>query len=817
MWPKVIEKLEARLEAAKKPQESVVSLISDQLAGVTLHAYQEEGLRWLMHRDAASLNPIVGDEMGLGKTLQTIAFMCYLVSTKVLSSPCLVVAPLSVLPNWEEQLARFAPHLALVTYTGTKDERTATAAKIASTSPHVVLTSYELVLHDIGFFRAKPWVLGVFDEGHRLKNPKGKLYRALVDEITFERKLLLTGTPVQNNMEELAALLSFLNPAVFSEDVTERFRQETLPQPTLRALLAPLVLLRTVADVESTLNLPPLTKVVVHTQMAPMQRAYYKDIVSGGSAVSLMNVLAQLRKACNHPYLFPNAEPEPFSEGPHLHENSGKLHVLHALLPELRARGHVVLLFSTSTAFLDIIQDYCTMAQLSYERLDGSVRGEERWQTIDRFRKQDNTFLFLLSTRAGGVGLNLQRADTVIFCDVDYNPQMELQALARAYRMGQTKPIHVLHLVCQHSVEELIYKRALAKLELSHKVREASKLHLAEADGQPACLDGLDANAVLAYGLHHLLENSDDALVPLSPAEIAALLDRSTPTTTVEPVALDEVAVDSMYHFEGTDYSGQDAVCLAQLQAIAPKATGRKKKLVVHYEDDGADRDAEETAEERAAREQAARAKKLALWHKHGYTSHVAAAPTEDELEPEESSLELQYLSGNAATVAPGDGCPVVIVHCVDTSGAWTPRGFFGALSSRSPLPEAVYAMAKKCADLKLGQAHCIPVEPGVFVCLLVVQSSTRSKLKLRTAKTLAFRLNALQESLAGLAAFAKAHNAQVHMPRLGAGTPGFNWYAVERLVKKHLVRQGVATHVYYFAPMHKKAKAAPPQSLSSQ
>ncbi|KDO19336.1 hypothetical protein SPRG_15397 [Saprolegnia parasitica CBS 223.65] len=816
MWTSIVAKLDARLETAGAPSESVVALVTDQLQDVLLHAYQVEGLRWLLQRDAAGLNVIVGDEMGLGKTLQTIAFLCYLVSTKSLMAPSLVVAPLSVLPNWAEQIGRFAPHLRVVTYAGSKDERTAAQAKIATTSPHVVLTSYELVLLDTGYFKTLPWVLGVFDEGHRLKNPKGKLYQALCADISFDRKLLLTGTPVQNNMLELAALLAFLNPSVFTEDVVERFVAANLAPATLRALLAPLMLLRTVADVKSTLQLPPLSKVVVHTRMAPMQRAYYKEIVSKGSGdgpgVSLMNILAQLRKACNHPYLFPNAEPEPFSEGPHLYENSGKLHVLHALLPALHAQGHVVLLFSTSTAFLDIIQDYCTMAKLSYERLDGSVRGEERWQTIDRFRKRDDTFLFLLSTRAGGVGLNLQRADTVIFCDVDYNPQMELQALARAYRMGQTKPIHVLHLICQHSVEELIYKRSLAKLELSQKVREASKLHLHVDDTNPACLDGLPNDAVLAYGLHHLLESSDEALAPLSADEIAVLLDRTAPLEAAAPAILADVAVDNMYCFEGTDYSGQDAACLKTLKATTPTKTSRKgAKLKVQYEDDegGVDVDMEETEEERAARKQAALAKKLAMWAKNQYTSH-ALDPCDDDAANETNEMELAYTTGNAATVQPAGAQPLVIVHCVDTSGAWTPRGFFGALSSRSSAPETVYAAAKKCQDLKLGQAHCVPISDSVYVCLLVVQSSAKSKLKLRTAKTLAFRLNALQESLKALAGFARATGASVHMPRLGAGTPGFNWYAVERLLKKHLVRCGVETSVYYYKPPHKKPKAAP-------
>ncbi|OQS05648.1 chromodomain-helicase-DNA-binding protein 1 [Thraustotheca clavata] len=813
MWTKMINGLEAQLEKAAEPQDTVINAVTKQLNDVTMHDYQIEGLRWLIHRDNANINSIVGDEMGLGKTLQTIAFICYLITTKPMQGPCLIVAPLSVLPNWEEQFGRFAPHLSLVTYSGTKPQRVPLEKKIKASKPNVVLTSYEIVLLESSFFKSEKWALAAFDEGHRLKNPKGKLYKVLLNELSFERKLLLTGTPVQNNMEELAALLTFLNPNCFTKNVVEEFKTADLPPLTLRALLAPFILLRTVSDVEGVLKLPPLTKVTVHTKMSPMQREYYKQIVSkGATTLSLMNILAQLRKACNHPYLFPNAEPEPFIEGPHLYQNSGKLHVLHALLPRLRAEGHIVLLFSISTAFLDIIQDYCTMQHFSYERLDGSIRGEERWETIDRFRKHDDAFLFLLSTRAGGVGLNLQRADTVIFCDVDYNPQMELQALARAYRMGQTKPIHILHLICQHSVEELIHNRCRLKLEMSKKVREASKLHVQD-EKNLSCLEGLKDDAVLAYGLHHLLESEGEELQNLSNEEIEKLLDRTSASDHLANFELQESnKVDNMYCFEGTDYSSQDSASLSKLKKTA-RVSQRKTKTKVQYEDEDDDsQDYKETEEERAARKQANLEKRLALWKKHGYTSYVLQIDDAEEetFSDDEEPLELNYKSGNAAITFPTVANPIIIVHCVDTSGVWTNRGFFGAISHRSTVPQTVYAAAKKYGDLRLGQAHCIPLEeePNVYICLLVVQSSTTSKVKLRNTKTLTFRLNALQESLRALAIFARKNNAHVDMPRLGTGTPNFNWYAVERLLKKHLAQQRVQTNIYYYAPSHKKAKS---------
>ncbi|ETV92660.1 hypothetical protein H310_13103 [Aphanomyces invadans] len=814
-----VKALEKQLEHAAVTDtdgKDAVSMAIGCLHNVELHPYQKDGLAWLAHRERAHVNVILGDEMGLGKTVQTIAFVCYLnVAYAASFKTCLVVAPLSVLPNWNEQFTRYAPHLSVVTYCGDKNERRDLQTKFHSqASPKILLTSYELVALDTTFLKAcAPWSLGVFDEGHRLKNAKSQIHQTLRDDVISERKMILTGTPVQNNLAELAALLSLLNPMAFTPAVCLAFTA-TQPSPSLlRSILAPVMLLRTVDDVQEAVQLPPLTKVVIHTELSPMQRAYYKQIVSKGTAfestLSLMNVLAQLRKACNHPYLFPNAEPEPFEEGPHLYMNSGKLFVLHTLLHALHARNHVVLLFSTSTAFLDIIQDYCTWQKLSYERLDGSVRGEERWQAIDRFRHED-AFLFLLSTRAGGVGLNLQRADTVIFCDVDYNPQMELQALARAYRMGQTNAIHVMHLVCAHSVEEIMYKRSLEKLKLSATVRECSKArHALAVDGTPEWRDDM-----VQYGLQYLMEQSDDdGLQPLTDDQLETILHRGRSTTAMVAPALPTQLVDdeNMYYFDGHDYStttAADATCLKQLQ-LDMASTPRLRKTTpstIEYEHDADDAvdvvDADALAQQRLAR-------KHALWAKNNYTSYAIDA-TLSELghasgsnDDDDEACAITYKTGNAALASGDDVRPAIILHCVDTSGEWTSRGFFGAISHRAPYVEAAYRQMKVNHDLKLGQAHCIPLDNHTFVCLLVVQTYLHQKKK-RTGKTLAVRLNSLQLALAAVAAKARQCHATIHMPRLGAGTPGFNWYAVERLIKKHLR----AVTVYYFTPSTKRHKA---------
>ncbi|RHY35362.1 hypothetical protein DYB32_000158 [Aphanomyces invadans] len=786
-----VNALETQLEHAAVTDtdgKDAVSMAIGSLHNVELHPYQKDGLAWLAHRERAHVNVILGDEMGLGKTVQTIAFVCYLnVAYASTFKTCLVVAPLSVLPNWNEQFTRYAPHLSVVTYCGDKKERRDLQAKFHSqANPKILLTSYELVALDTTFLKAcAPWSLGVFDEGHRLKNAKSQIHQTLRDDVISERKMILTGTPVQNNLAELAALLSLLNPMAFTPAVCLAFTA-TQPSPSLlRSILAPVMLLRTVDDVQEAVQLPPLTKVVIHTELSPMQRAYYKQIVSKGTAfestLSLMNVLAQLRKACNHPYLFPNAEPEPFEEGPHLYMNSGKLFVLHTLLHALHARNHVVLLFSTSTAFLDIIQDYCT-APTRYDSL-GIMTERTPWRT-DRGK--------------------------VIFCDVDYNPQMELQALARAYRMGQTNAIHVMHLVCAHSVEEIMYKRSLEKLKLSATVRECSKArHALAVDGTPEWRDDM-----VQYGLQYLMEQSDDdGLQPLTDDQLETILHRGRSTTAMVAPALPTQLVDdeNMYYFDGHDYStttAADATCLKQLQ-LDMASTPRLRKTTpstIEYEQDADDAvdvvDADALAQQRLAR-------KHALWAKNNYTSYAIDA-TLSELghasrgnDDDDEACAIKYKTGNAALASGDDVRPAIILHCVDTSGVWTTRGFFGAISHRAPYVEAAYRQMKVNHDLKLGQAHCIPLDNHTFVCLLVVQTYLHQKKK-RTGKTLAVRLNSLQLALAAVAAKARQCHATIHMPRLGAGTPGFNWYAVERLIKKHLR----AVTVYYFTPSTKRHKA---------
>ncbi|OWZ23733.1 Chromodomain-helicase-DNA-binding protein 1 [Phytophthora megakarya] len=901
----LVHKLELRGQQTT-PLADQVKTQPDLLENVTLHDYQLEGLKWLLRKHEQGLNPILGDEMGLGKTLQVISFVAALVTAAreqktTAGGRFLVVAPLSVLPNWMEQFEQFAPSISTAMYIGPATDREATQKVIAASpqdQPLVVVTSYEMLLFDHDFFRKTLWEVMVMDEGHRLKNPKGQLHAIVSTKLRSKHMVILTGTPIQNDLQELFALLSILNPSVFKDqtlfettfrdyfsakaqrlDTDQRAKTKHLSsaEELMRRLLVPLLLLRTVQDVQGAFTLPPLSEMVVHTPMSAMQRAYYKEVIAKnadvlngvakaqGSRVPLLNILPQLRKACNHPYLFPGAEPEPFVEGSHLYENSGKLFVLHQILPRLKKEGHRVLLFSQSPPFLDIIQDFLTLESFAYERIDGSVRGKERWQCIERFRKDPETFVFLISTRAGGLGLNLQSADTVIFADSDYNPQTDLQAIARAYRLGQTKPIHVIKFLCANTVEESIYRRTLKKMRMADRIRNLARRTVDnddenDDDNSKSLLD------MIQFGLHRLMqeassENEYALMKPLDEEYIQHILTRKSAKpieeTTSDDMELPTLKSDkllesggdfqeeNMYYFEGEDYTkvvtskAQDAELLQKLCKEATTSTKRQTKASrKRYEQDDEDEfeeDEEQAIEneaervrKREERRQKALERKLSQWKANKYTSAAIdiSSPNDGSREPSprsdhrdfyRNSGRLFYKSGDASHPSFNSLrlSPYIIVHCVDNSGVWCSRGFFRTLSALSPTIQKQYEAAGRNGDLKLGSAHLIrlPSQNGAvdgFVCLLVVQGFIGKKKQrvgngptaqiVRQGKSSTFRLNALETALQILAHRALELGATVHLPRIGYGTPNFNWYAVERLLARNLRDVGVEATIYYYS-----------------
>nr|XP_033482552.1 chromodomain-helicase-DNA-binding protein 5 [Epinephelus lanceolatus] len=476
--------------------------------GGTLHPYQLEGLNWLRFSWAQGTDTILADEMGLGKTVQTIVFLYSLYKEGHSKGPFLVSAPLSTIINWEREFEMWAPDFYVVTYTGDKDSRAIireneftfedsavkTGRKVfrmKKDTPikfHVLLTSYELITIDQAILGSITWACLVVDEAHRLKNNQSKFFRIL-NGYKIYYKLLLTGTPLQNNLEELFHLLNFLTPERFNnlegflEEFADISKEDQIKK--LHDLLGPHMLRRLKADVFK--NMPAKTELIVRVELSPMQKKYYKFILTrnfealnskgGGNQVSLLNIMMDLKKCCNHPYLFPVAAveapvlPNGSYDGNLLVKSSGKLTLLQKMLKKLKDEGHRVLIFSQMTKMLDLLEDFLEFEGYKYERIDGGITGGLRQEAIDRFNAPGaQQFCFLLSTRAGGLGINLASADTVIIYDSDWNPHNDIQAFSRAHRIGQNRKVMIYRFVTRGSVEERITQVAKRKMMLTHLV-----------------------------------------------------------------------------------------------------------------------------------------------------------------------------------------------------------------------------------------------------------------------------------------------------------------------------------------------------------
>ncbi|XP_020534146.1 probable ATP-dependent DNA helicase CHR12 isoform X2 [Jatropha curcas] len=468
------------------------------LQGGRLRTYQLEGLQWMLSLFNNNLNGILADEMGLGKTIQTISLIAYLKEKKGVSGPHLIVAPKAVLPNWITEFSTWIPEdeIKAILYDGRLDERKALREQLSRDGNFdVLITHYDLIMRDKAFLKKIPWHYMIVDEGHRLKNHECALARTLVSGYQIQRRLLLTGTPIQNSLQELWSLLNFLLPNIFNSvqnfeewfnapfadrgDVSLTDEEQLLIIRRLHHVIRPFILRRKKDEVEK--YLPGKSQVILKCDMSAWQKVYYQQVTEmgrvglhtgTGKSRSLQNLSMQLRKCCNHPYLFVGEYNMWRRE--EIMRASGKFELLDRLLPKLRATDHRVLLFSQMTRLMDILEIYLQLHDYKYLRLDGSTKTEERGTLLKQFNAPDSPyFMFLLSTRAGGLGLNLQTADTVIIFDSDWNPQMDQQAEDRAHRIGQKKEVRVFVLVSVGSIEEVILERAKQKMGIDAKVIQA--------------------------------------------------------------------------------------------------------------------------------------------------------------------------------------------------------------------------------------------------------------------------------------------------------------------------------------------------------
>ncbi|WFC93451.1 RSC chromatin remodeling complex ATPase component [Malassezia brasiliensis] len=483
------------------------------LVGGKLKEYQMKGLQWMVSLYNNRLNGILADEMGLGKTIQTISLITFLIESKKQNGPYLVIVPLSTLTNWVNEFNKWAPSVSTLVYKGTPSVRKQLAAQLKMGTFQVLLTTYEYIIKEKNLLGKIKWTFMIIDEGHRMKNTQSKLTVTLTQNYSSRYRLLLTGTPLQNNLPELWALLNFVLPKIFNSiksfdewfntpfvntgtnDNSMRLNEEEalLIIKRLHKVLRPFLLRRLKKDVES--ELPDKVEKVIKCRMSALQVKLYQQMKKHKMIMSdagpagqvtkptgirgLQNAIMQLRKICNHPYAFEQVEAtiNPSKEnGPDLYRVAGKFELLDRILPKLFATGHRVLIFFQMTAIMDIMEDFLRFRGIKYLRLDGSTKPDDRSVLLREFNKADSPYdVFILSTRAGGLGLNLQSADTVIIYDSDWNPHQDLQAQDRAHRIGQKVEVRILRLVTEKSVEETILSRAQSKLEINGKVIQAGK------------------------------------------------------------------------------------------------------------------------------------------------------------------------------------------------------------------------------------------------------------------------------------------------------------------------------------------------------
>jgi len=543
------------------------------LGGNQLRDYQTQGVNWLLRSWYQRRGCILADEMGLGKTIQVVAMLEHLFSVEGIKGPFLVVVPLSTIEHWRREVEGWTK-MSLCVYHdigGGRDcrdvireyewyfkDRSRRLLKF-----HILVTTYDDLIKDYEELAEAPWRVVVVDEAHRLRNQKSKLLECLQLIMPrgqvrhgYQQIITMTGTPLQNNITELWSLLNFIEPSKFPdlEKFEERFgdMQSEEQVRILQRRLEPFLLRRVKEDVAD--EIPPKKETVIDVELTTLQKQYYRAIFeknhaflfkgTKGALPKLMNIQMELRKCCNHPFLVPGVEEfemdrlqaedqaewgtvtaakfdrlesQRVERG--LVMSSGKMVLVDKLLPKLKREGHKVLFFSQMVRVLDLLEEYCEFRGYNVERLDGRITGNERQRAIDRFNTNEDSFVFLLSTRAGGVGINLTAADTVIIFDSDWNPQNDIQAQARCHRIGQTKDVMVYRLITRRSFEAEMFERASKKLGLEQAVlgtgsfsgREDPGIGSAIGDAaEPEKTSSEDVESLLKLGAYYLLNDDDE-------------------------------------------------------------------------------------------------------------------------------------------------------------------------------------------------------------------------------------------------------------------------------------------------------------------
>jgi len=576
----------------KKDQKKAIFTQPPNLAkSCTLKDYQLEGIRWMASLYENGVSGILADEMGLGKTIQVIALFAHLLMQGT-TGPFLVVAPLATLPNWIREFEKWLPTLPCIRYHGTKEERAEFFMKIDPVTKQniaplkkkdvkakhfpVIITSYEVAIRDVKKLSSLgPYTYMVVDEGQRLKNRKCCLIKSL-KVIEAQNRLLLSGTPIQNDLDELWSLLNFVNPTIFDDlsvfqswfgfknigqettegSIMKNEREEAIVSK-LHDILRPFLLRRVKMDVLS--DMPPKKEVVVYAGMSKLQRGYHANIEKGilraelmkagikeAHMISQINTLMNHRKNSNHPFLF--GEPIDNATGQHvgtahpqlLIRASGKFHLLDRMLTKLHEKKHQVLIFSQMTEVLSIIEDYLVWREWKYCRIDGSTKIDERQRQMDAFNAEktngaggkrndndDRHFVFLLSTRAGGLGINLASADTCIIFDSDWNPHQDSQAMDRCHRIGQDRPVAVYRLLTAGSVDMEMMEKQISKKKLDRMAIAGGDFRKGGSRSKSDKLNHATLEKLLEDDIHDFANKSDNIEdIRIDDDELDGIMDR---------------------------------------------------------------------------------------------------------------------------------------------------------------------------------------------------------------------------------------------------------------------------------------------------